>query len=351
MANKNPICIGAGLVTLDVVINGRRTDSPRAWAGGSCGNVLTILSYLGWKTIPLARTGNDEARKRLLKDMRKYKVDTSFVLRDNAIATPIIVERITKRNGIRRHRFEWRCPDCGVWLPRFRPLTIQQTEKMAAKLPKPQVFYFDRIAPSIIRLANRFKQMGALIVFEPSGIGDPRHFKECLLIADIVKYSNERLGHAHEFLCDELIPLELETLGSDGLRICDRRHKKKANWVLVDAYSVGEVKDTAGAGDWCTAGIIHLLGSMGRKTFEKANNKDIKQAIAFGQALAALKCKYECPRGVMYEVTKDNFIKMVEQILVEKSVQESTCTEQKTAKNISLELICPDCCSKSHASK
>jgi len=44
-------------------------------------------------------------------------------------------------------------------------------------------------------------------------------------------------------------------------------------------------------------------------------------------------------------------IKMIDQILVDKSVQEGTCTKQQTAKNISLELICPDCCNNSHVSK
>jgi len=59
--NKTPTCVGTGLIALDMVFNGDRGESPRFWAGGSCGNVLTILAYLAWHSYPVARFGDDEA--------------------------------------------------------------------------------------------------------------------------------------------------------------------------------------------------------------------------------------------------------------------------------------------------
>ena len=62
-----PICIGTGLIALDVIYT---TDKkPNFLAGGSCGNVLTILSYLGWKSLPIARLGNDAEGKRIVEDL------------------------------------------------------------------------------------------------------------------------------------------------------------------------------------------------------------------------------------------------------------------------------------------
>ena len=47
--------IGVGLVSLDFVVNVSDRSAVRAWAGGTCGNVLTILGYLGWDAYPVAR--------------------------------------------------------------------------------------------------------------------------------------------------------------------------------------------------------------------------------------------------------------------------------------------------------
>jgi len=61
----NPICIGAGLVALDVVINGNPKIPLKLFAGGSCGNVLTILSFLNWDAFPVARL----KKKRCVKEI------------------------------------------------------------------------------------------------------------------------------------------------------------------------------------------------------------------------------------------------------------------------------------------
>ena len=47
-----PTVVGTGLVALDVVVSG---DDVKYFAGGTCGNVLTCLSYLGWDAKPVAR--------------------------------------------------------------------------------------------------------------------------------------------------------------------------------------------------------------------------------------------------------------------------------------------------------
>ena len=50
-----PAVTGMGLVALDMVITEPSDREPRFFAGGTCGNVLTILSYLGWAATPVAR--------------------------------------------------------------------------------------------------------------------------------------------------------------------------------------------------------------------------------------------------------------------------------------------------------
>lgn len=301
-----PVCVGTGLIALDVVVNGNSNAQPKLWAGGSCGNTLTILSYLGWESYPVATLGNDTASTKLFKDLEKWKVNTSLMSRNDFRSTPIIVEKLSNgRSGTPRHNFEWICPNCGAWLPKYKPVLHRDIEQISKAMPKPQVFYFDRVARSSIELAKLNKNHGALIVFEPSGIKDKKLFFECLKVADIVKYSHEKLGHARKLIQAISIPLEIETLGSVGLkyRIC-RKSNRNRKWKIMSAYTVKDIKDTAGSGDWCSAGIIHLLGNTGRKGFEHTKIKDIEDALRFGQALAALNCYYEGARGSMYSISK-----------------------------------------------
>ena len=49
-----PTVFGLGLVALDVILDPCAVQ-PLLYSGGTCGNVLTILSYLGWEARPIAR--------------------------------------------------------------------------------------------------------------------------------------------------------------------------------------------------------------------------------------------------------------------------------------------------------
>ena len=47
--------VGAGFIALDVLLNGNDNEHFRRRAGGTCGNVLAILSFLGFHSVPIAR--------------------------------------------------------------------------------------------------------------------------------------------------------------------------------------------------------------------------------------------------------------------------------------------------------
>ena len=343
-----PMCIGTGLVALDVVIRENQKSPPKLWAGGSCGNVLIILSYLGWKSYPIARLGNDAAARELLKDMAKWKVRNTLVFCNDSESTPIIVEKLgITYNGISCHRFEWVCPNCGSRLPKYRPVLAKDIEQIVKKMPTSQVFYFDRVIRSAVELAKMNRNRGSLIVFEPSGIKDEKLFLECLQVADIVKYPRKKLGHAQALIREVGVPLEVETLGEEGLMYrLSRNGRKNRKYKIMRAYPVEKLRDTAGCGDWCSAGIIHLLGNAGRKGFENAKAKDIEAALSFGQALAALNCHYEGARGSMYNMTRRKFESVICNIWNGTSYSESM--EEKENGQIAqvFGCICPNCASK-----
>ncbi|MBO8128410.1 MAG: hypothetical protein H0Z39_04315 [Peptococcaceae bacterium] len=308
--SPKPVCVGTGFIALDIVMDGRSAP-PKFWAGGSCGNVLTILSYLGWESYPIARLGDDEAAVKLLRDMEKWKVRTSLVLRDRSAATPMIVLNPGRnRNGRSWRRSGPACPNYKTGLARYKPVLAQDVTTISREMPGSQVFYFDQVSRSSIELAKITRDRGALVVFEPSEVKEAKLLTECLQVADIVKYSHVRSGPVRELMRGRNVPLEIETLGAEGLKYCLRG----AEWISMPAYAVEDVRDTVGCGDWCSAGIIHILGRAGRKGFLEAEPEDIDIALRFGQTLAALSCQFEGPRGVMYRIPKQKFTILIRDI-------------------------------------
>ena len=70
MRTNTPVAVGIGLVALDVVLTDDKDQQPRYFAGGTRGNVLTILRYLGWRSNPVARLSPGAAADCLLDDLK-----------------------------------------------------------------------------------------------------------------------------------------------------------------------------------------------------------------------------------------------------------------------------------------
>lgn len=342
--NETPVCVGTGLIALDVVMNGHPTFPLGTWAGGSCGNVLIILSYLGWKTKPVAEIGNDSSAARLISDLKKWGVNTDLILQNDLDKTPIIIERLTSnKNGTIRHSFKWECPSCGSRLPRYKAVTLDTVDRVINDISSTSVFYFDRVRKSILELAKKSKEKGALIVFEPSGIRDEALYIECVKLADIVKYSSDRIRNAEDLHKKIDIPLEIQTMGSGGLRYRFISRSRRSEWLTMPSFHVSELKDPVGSGDWCTAGIISFLGKSGKAGFKKVAPQKIKSALMFGQALAALNCYYEGARGAMYSLTKQHFKELATLILAGQSPTNSVYDYESQLKLSTEPYTCPSC--------
>jgi sugar/nucleoside kinase (ribokinase family) len=311
-----PHVVGTGLIALDVIIKKGSEPSGR-WAGGTCGNVMSILSYLGWASYPVARLNGDDASKQVLADFERWGVRLQFAETGPGAETPIVIHKIrTDASGQAVHRFSLNCPYCGSFLPTYRAVLASAAENITSKIKNPKVFFFDRVSRGALILAKECADKGALIVFEPSGIGEPKLFKQAAAIAHIVKYSSDRVDGFKDLLSETRPLIEIETRGSEGLRFCGSKISNRPKmWQKLEALSVTEIKDTAGAGDWCTAGLIHLTGQDGFAGFETMDINDISQALRFGQAMAAWTCGFEGARGGVYHRSKKNFQTEVVSIL------------------------------------
>ncbi len=339
-----PGIAGTGLIALDIIINDNTKFELKFNAGGSCGNVLTILSYLGWKSYPITHLGSDEATNIIIRDMINWGVDISSIIQSEAGNTPVIIEIIRNNRNNPSHRFLWTCPNCGAKLPRFKALSKRDLARLMNNLPESSVFYFDRATYSSMKIAEAYKEKGSLIFFEPNRIRNQELFSKCIELADIIKFSHDTIGRHKDLFLKTNAPLLIETLGKDGIRFSYHdENRERREWKNMTAFCINKLKDAAGAGDWCSAGIIHLLGRYGARNLSGLDDQDMENAISFGQALAAINCQFEGARGAMYELTPNELLKIANAMNEESFDIEFTVSDcQRTTIN-SMTNLCPEC--------
>jgi len=306
--NKSFKCIGSGLITLDILIKDLNFRSFRYYAGGSCGNVLTILSHLGWNVFPIARLNSNKHAKRLLNDLRDNNVNLDFVTVDESGSTPIIIQRnVIDKFGNPKHKFELIDPITGKYLPRFKSITKGMALDLISRSFIPEVFYFDRLTPGIGDLVKFYKNSGALIVYEPSSLKE----KDFLSIApyiDILKYSDQRIKNYKKIFPSSIIPLEIETRGVNGLDY--RFNMMGMQWKSLSPIRISSFIDASGAGDWSTAGFLYMLFTKSENGLNYINANQLEDSLNFAQKLGALNCQFEGARGLMRFCKEDLLSKL-----------------------------------------
>ena len=289
------IILGAGLISLDVLIRDGERFPVSYYVGGTCGNVMMILAHMGWDAYPIARLDGTKDTTRLLADMNRNGVHTDYVSTSDG-KTPVIVQRnFINKDGVPTHRFESRNGHGHFYLD-FKPLTMKQADAVIERIDFiPRVFFFDRVAPAILKLATVFKGKGSVIFFEPSSRGgNVDLFNKCVAVADIVKFSDQRIKDFHQFdgMADKLF---IQTQGAKGLS-----YRLNSDWIHLEPVLNDHVVDTAGAGDWTAAALINEL-YKGKENQEIFNFTPaaLKAALNTAQRVGAQSCSYEGARGMM----------------------------------------------------
>lgn len=339
---ERPKAFGAGLISLDLVVSSDPSIPVRSWAGGTCGNVLSILSYLGWNAYPIARLNGDPASLRIRADMERWGVHLDYASCSPTTHTPIIIQEIRRgRDGRPKHRFSWSCPQCGRWLPSFKPVTVEAIERVAPALDGASVFFLDRLSRATLTLAAHAAKQGAVVVFEPSGGAADKLFSDAVRIAHIVKYADQRLAGIDGVMRDGTSTLvEVQTLGEKGLRYRHRFRRAVSNWLHLDSVTAPRLADTCGSGDWCTAGLIAKIAAGGQASLRRAGARSLRSALRFGQTLAAWNCGFEGARGGMYSVRYETFQRQINALL---SGQLASFTQSSIKPGAEGLVACPAC--------
>ena len=294
-----PSILGAGLVCLDII----DSIENRYYNGGSCGNVAAALSFLGCSSSVLLNNYTDIAGQILLKNLEMLGIER-ITFKNRYYMTPRIIEMFYESDEGVKHKFVNKCPDCKSQLPSISLFTEKQVSDI--NVENYNMFYSDRSSKGISALRRLFNENGAWTIYEPNSSRNIAALIKNAKESHIVKFSSERITESvsekiRDSCNDAGTVLIVRTAGSKGLYFCYRkRDNKLSNWIHLDAQPVANFVDSAGAGDWCTAGLLFVLGRKHKKRPKFLSMNEVISALQFGQALSAISCSFVGAQGIFY---------------------------------------------------
>jgi len=319
-AGRNPSIIGIGLLALDLLVQ-EASEDVIATAGGTCGNVMTIMASLGWRASPLARISADAAGVAVAKDLKYWNVDLRYIRLGSEAPTPIIVERLRKDPaGIPFHSFSFSCPWCGTRLPGYQAVTALSLAPVLSEVINSDVLFIDRPSRAALDLAKAATAAGMIVVFEPSSGRNEGNFTKILEYTHILKYSQDRVANAGDMGWGKQMLLEVETLGRGGLRFRKQGGRAPTTWHYLQANRPEKFLDSCGSGDWTTAGILHDLCGHGLGHLRNVPMKKIVEGLSFAQRLGSWNCEFSGARGGMYKLARSSYSAAIKRLRTSKSV-------------------------------
>lgn len=290
MAEK--ICIGTGLVSLDILVRENEKTPISFKTGGTCGNVMMILSYMGWDSYPVARLDCSENTSIVLDEMKTNGVHTDFITISDSGSTPVIIQHnTTDIYGNPTHSFSFKS---GYF--DFKPITKKDAIQLLDCLSiKPSVFFFDRVNAATVVMSEFFKKNGVLVYFEATSKRcNKTQFEECVNNSDIIKFSNQQITDTR-FVNSYKDKLFIETMGTRGLRF----NLLGKGWNVLPAHLNNEIKDSSGAGDWTSATFINEIIENNITNINELDLNKTHSFLEIAQIKASESCLYEGARGLM----------------------------------------------------
>ena len=294
---KKLTCLGVGTFPLDNLQekNGKDVKTIYQHVGGTCGNVMSILAWMGWHTLPAARLDDSEAGLLIKADLESYGCDTRFVSNTPDGGTTIldIIHKIG-RDGKPKTAYMPHSPRGGRFV-NHRFWTLKQAQALFDSLEEmPDVFFFDRCAPGNILLAQLFHERGVLVYYEPNEPVD-RNFLRAVAASDIVKFSNEKHPDVSftEGFTDKLF---IQTLNEKGLRFKLRAE----GWITIPPEHNPHAVDGEGAGDWTTSAFINEMGHHHMLTFDRIRLPNTWHCLQEVQRVASESVSYIGAKGLIH---------------------------------------------------
>ncbi len=258
--------------------------------GGTCGNVMCILSKLGWIAQPQLKLIDTEEGDKLVDSLQQYGCDTRYVSRvpNGGFSGMSCTHRRSNKTG--EHELGIR--SFGPNGSQFRKITeMRARDEVPVFLDTiakaPDVYFFDHNEAGPRKIAKELRNRGTLIYYECENNRDWNKFIKSVEVADIVKFSDENVPDltSCENYKDKLF---IQTQGAKGLQF----KLRDGEWIHVDPIQVQSVIDWEGCGDTITAIFLNELAKLGLPHVSSLSEKQVQYALTTATEKAALCTQY-----------------------------------------------------------
>ncbi len=300
--------IGSGIYNLDTIVVRDYPEWPRLRpftdnvileeVGGTCGNVMCILAWMGWDAKPLACLDDSPEGLMITEDLKRYGCDCRYVTNTPAGGTTLL--RCThKKTADGEHAMSVRAGSPGG--SRFPKRHFLRARDEAPSFldsleEAPAVFFFDAPSAGNRLIAKGLRERGSLIYFEPSRLVSNSDF-EAVAVSDIIKFSDENISDVSfaEAYQDKVF---IQTMGARGVRF---KYKEKP-WEFIEGRLVERVVDTEGAGDWYTAAFINILAELKVKSMKSLHFTYTWNACSWAMGWASRSIAHMGSKGYINEL-------------------------------------------------
>ena len=282
--------------------------------GNTCGNVMTMLPYLGVKTFPVAKLDSSPQGYRMKRDLKGYGADVRFVSNTLNGGTTIL-RCMHKLDDQGKPTMGHKGSTAGKpWNgPSARPsrkYLSSRGDEVEALVDSmdftPDVFFFDVAQAGHRILAEKLREKGTLVYFECDSDGHRieneksrkaayRAFLRCVEASDVVKMSGEYIQDLSfaEAYQDKLFIL---TLGAEGLQF----KLGGGKWIKLDPIMNPDYKDYEGAGDWTSSTLIAALCGKNMLKVKDMTEDMVKEVLMMAQQMASYSVGFYGSKGLIH---------------------------------------------------
>ena len=298
--------IGSGIYNLDTIVVRDYPEWPRLRpfndnvvleeVGGTCGNVMSILAWMGWDARPLACLDDSPEGLKITEDLKRYGCDCRYVTNTPGGGTTLL--RCTHKKAANgEHVMSVRAGSPGG--SRFpKRHFLRARDEAPAFLDSldeaPAVFFFDDPSAGNRLIAKGLGERGSLIYFEPSRLVSNADL-EAVAESDIIKFSDENIPDV-SFADAYNDKIFIQTLGAKGVRF----KLQNQHWITLNGIPAMNVVDTEGAGDWFTATLINELAERRMISIEAHSNHHLVDVITTAMEISVKSIGYMGSKGMIH---------------------------------------------------
>ncbi len=258
--------------------------------GGTCGNIMCILSKLGWIAQPQVKLIDTEESHNLADSLRQYGCETNYVsfVHNGGFSGMECVHRKSRKTGEHELGIKGFGPD-GSQFRKITELRVRDEvpQFLDSLSETPDVYFFDHNEAGPRKISSELRKRGSLVYYECENSKDWNKFLKCVEVADIVKFSDENVPDI-SFCEDYKNKLFIQTQGSKGLQF----KLRAGGWKHIDPVPVNGVVDWEGCGDTITAVFLDELGKLGLPKVSVLTEEQIMSALKLAAEKASLCTQY-----------------------------------------------------------